>query len=283
MNKQNYFSANILAGILFFFFTASLPVTIFALPVKSAILINLNTGKILYEKKAALQIPPASLTKVMNMYITLDAVKQNKIKLSSILTVTKSAARAGGSSMHLRHGEKLSLNDLLLGMAVVSGNDAACTVAARVSGSEAAHVRAMNQRCKKLGMTRTLFRNVNGLPIKGQLTTARDMLILARSYLKDHPDALRFHRTPAISHRGRVMGNTNNLLGNVPGTDGLKTGFTVASGYNLIFTAKRNGVRLLGVVMGGRTASLRDNAARDLLEAGFRSPNNPKMVSRFLQ
>ena len=249
-----------------------------ALPVRSAILMNMSTGKILFEKAPDTPIPPASLTKVMNMFLALDAIRSRRAGMGDTVHIKADVARTGGSSMHLRRGKNVSVRQLLSGMAVASGNDAARALARQISGSERRHVRPLTAHARRLGTRRTQFRNPTGLPASGQMTCARDMLVMARAYLVRHPSALAFHSLRFFQHCGRQMRNTNNLLGVVPGVDGLKTGYTNASGYNLIFTARRKGVRLLGVVMGGSTAAARDAAARSLLEMGFRAPRGPRRV-----
>lgn len=251
-------------------------------PARSAILYNLSSGKVLYAQNADATIPPASLTKLMTMMLTLDAVRQRKISLKTWLVASRKAARTGGSRMHLRVGERIRLENLLYGMAVVSGNDAAVAAAEKVSGSTRHFVRLMNRKARALGMKHTQFKNVNGLPAAGQRTTARDMLTLSCAYLRAHPSALRYHSPRSFRHGRRTMRATNKLLGVVPGVDGLKTGWTVASGYNIVVTAERKGVRLVAVVMGGTSSGRRDLAARRLLEAGFASPDSPRAVERTL-
>ena len=250
--------------------------------VKAMLLINLNTGKTLYERNANMSIPPASLTKLMTMYLAMDAVSSRKLSLMGKVRVTREAARTGGSSMHLRTGERLPLSRLMLGMAVASGNDAAMTVAHAISGSTRNFVRLMNRKARNIGLRHTVFKNPSGLPAPGQKTTARDMAKLARAYLKAYPSVRTFHATRRLVHRGRAINNTNQLLGRVRGVDGLKTGFTVASGYNVIITAERNGVRLMAVVMGGSSRATRDNTARRLVEAGFAAPGSPARVKRLM-
>ena len=253
-----------------------------AMPVRSAILINMDTGKVLYGKNPDMVIPPASLTKVMTMYLTMDQVRAGKIKAAEKIKITQQVAAVGGSSMHLRAGERVALSQLLTGMAVVSGNDAATAVARRVGGNDRQFVRAMNQKAKALGMSRTTFKNPTGLPAAGQKTTARDMAQMTRAYLRAHPSALRYHSVQLLTYRDRKTRNTNALLGTVAGVNGLKTGWTVASGYNLIVTAQRGKTRMLAVVMGGTSRVGRDNAARKLIEAGFRHPTSPQKVQQVL-
>ena len=251
-----------------------------AMPVRAAILINMDTGAVLYAKNADMAIPPASLTKVMSMFLAMDQIRGGKIKVEEKIRITPDIASVGGSSMYLRAGERVPLSQLLTGMAVVSGNDAATAVSRRVGGNERQFVKAMNQKAKAIGMQRTTFKNPTGLPAAGQKTTARDMTTLARAYLRAHPSALRYHNVPLFTYRGRMTRNTNALLGQVPGVNGLKTGWTVASGYNLIVTAQRGKTRMLAVVMGGTSRVGRDNAARRLIEAGFRYPTAPKKVQQ---
>ena len=253
-----------------------------ALPVRSAILVNLGTGRVLYEKNADAPIPPASLTKVMTMYLALDAVKAHRLRLDTRVPIRAAAAGVGGSSMHLGAGEAVPLVRLLAGMAVVSGNDAAMAVAMRVGGDTRAFVRQMNGRARHLGLTHTTFKNPTGLPAPGQKTSARDMMRLCQAYLKAHPDAMRFHGMRYFLHRGMSMRNTNALLGTMNGVTGLKTGWTVASGYNLVVTAKRGKTRLLAVILGAGSREQRDSAARQLLEAGFQGPGDPPKVQASL-
>ena len=261
--------------------TLALPVAA-RVPAASAILFNQTTGMLLYTQNADASIPPASLTKLMTMMLTLDAVRQRRVSPRTWLIVSRKAARTGGSSMHLQRGERVRLENLLYGMAVVSGNDAAVAAAEKIGGNTRHFVRLMNRKARAIGMRHTQFRNVNGLPAAGQRTTARDMLALSLAYLRAHPSALRYHSPRVFRHGRRVMRATNRLRGDVPGVDGLKTGWTVASGYNIVATAERKGVRLIAVVMGGASAARRDLAARRLLEAGFSHPDSPQEVERRL-
>lgn len=250
------------------------------LQVRSAILLNLTTGRVLYEQNADMRIPPASLTKVLAMFIAMDQVRAGKLSLKTNVRISRAAATTGGSRMRLRTGQRVPLEKLLTGMAVASGNDASMAVAQRISTSSRSFVRIMNEKARQLGMKNSVFKTPHGLPAAGQITTARDMLTLARSYILTHPSAMRFHNTRVMHHNGFTIRNTNGLLGNVRGVDGLKTGWIAASGYNLIFTGKRGNTRLLGVVMGGTTKQARDRDARKLLEAGFASPSNAAKVKQ---
>ena len=253
------------------------------LPVRAALLYNLTTKQILYQHNIDAPIPPASLTKVMTLYLTFERIKQGRLSLQKRVRVSKVAARTGGSSMHLRPGEVLPLAKLITGTAVASGNDAAMAVAEAVTGRLSSFVNLMNAKAKALGMRQTRFMNPTGLPAYGQVTTAHDLFKLALSYLHNFPEAMQFHGLSTFSHSGRLLCTTNTLLGAVCGVNGLKTGWTIASGYNIIVTAKRGQTKLLLVVMGGRTRISRDFTARKLLEAGFRNPALPALVrSAFL-
>ncbi len=247
---------------------------------RAAMLMNMSTGRILYKQNPYELIPPASLTKVLSMYVAMDMVKDKKVSLNTTTKVSSAAIRTGGSKMRLRKGEKISLEKLLMGMAVSSGNNASLATAQCLSKSSADFVKLMNNKAKKLGMRNSTFKNPHGLPADGQFTTAYDMLKMARSYMRAHPQAMRFHNTKSFVHNGIKHRSTNKLLGTVNGVNGLKTGWTIASGHNLIFTAKRGDVQLLGVILGGKSRVRRDNEARKLLEAGFAAPNSAAKVAR---
>ncbi|WP_300717920.1 D-alanyl-D-alanine carboxypeptidase family protein [uncultured Desulfovibrio sp.] len=248
---------------------------------RAAVMINLSTGKVLYEHNPNLSIPPASLTKVMTMYLTLDRIKTGRLKRNTTFRVHPTA-RVGGSKIRLRPRQQVSVDQLLYGMAVASGNDAAMAISQHISGNSRNFTAQMNRKARQLGMKKTVFKNPTGLPAAGQRTTARDMATLARAYLRNHPQALRYHKQRSFRFNGRTLGATNTLLG-INGVDGLKTGWTVASGYNIIVTARRGKTRLLIVVMGGRSRNARDMVARELLEAGFKTPASPAQVRKCMR
>lgn len=191
------------------------------LNVRSAVLMDARTGKILYSQNPDVRIPPASLTKIMSMMVTFDAIRSGKVKLSDQIRVSRHAARQGGSRMGLRAGERVSLNRLLMGMAVSSGQrrlDGCCRT--RRGGSGRAFVKMMNNKARQIGMSSSTFKTPNGLPAAGQYTTARDMARLGYVYLKNNPSALQYHRVRVLKHRGAVTTNKNPLLGACPGADG---------------------------------------------------------------
>ena len=278
---MSYITRFLFFTVFFIQFTVTSP--IIAAPSKNAaILYNLNTGKILYEHNANVQIPPASLTKIMTMFLTFDAIKNNKISINNKIRINKQTAHIGGSTMFLRNNESVPIIRLLTGMAVASGNDAAMAIAFYIGKSTSKFVKLMNQKAQKLGLKNTVFKNPTGLPAQGQKTTAKDMLILSKAYITTHPNAMRFHSTQFFLHNGRVLHNTNNLLGNVSGVNGLKTGFTLASGYNIIITATRNKTKLLLIILGEKTKENRDWRARRILEAGFKYPLSPQKIRYYL-
>ncbi|MDR3043954.1 MAG: serine hydrolase [Desulfovibrio sp.] len=241
------------------------------LDVRSAMLLDMSTGRIIYEQNADEPIPPASLTKVLSMYVALDQVRAGKASLKDTVKVSRRAFSTGGSRMFLKQGETLTLDDLLEGMAVSSGNDASVATAEHIGGNVDNFVQMMNAKARALGMKNSVFRNPHGLPAAGQHTTARDMLALSRAYLAQYPEALRYHSTRYIKHNKVITTNKNPLLGNCEGADGLKTGWVFASGYNLISTVKRGKTRLLAVVLGAETTQARAQEVNRLVEAGFRS------------
>ncbi len=256
------------AAVLWACLVSAAPAAPFA-GARSVVLMDAGNGKILYSRNADAPVAPASLTKVAAMYTALNLVKAGKFSLQETVKIGRHAAAQGGSRMHLRSGEGVKLHRLFMGMAVSSGNDASMAVAEHVGGSQARFVRLMNAEMRRLGLKRTTFKNPHGLPAAGQLTTARDMALLAYRYLKRHPEALRYHKTQSIRHNGRLTTNKNPLLGTCKGADGLKTGWITASGYNIIATVKRGKTRLIAVVLGAPTASARAVAVRRIAEAGF--------------
>ena len=250
---------------------------------KGAVLYNVTAGKIVFARDADVPVAPASLTKILSMYVALDAMKSRRISPSTIVKVSAKAASAGGSRMGLHAGDRVSLDELLRGMAVSSGNDASVAVAEYIGKSEAGFVVMMNAKARQVGMRNSVFRNANGLPAKGQVTTARDMLALARRYLADYPGNLdKYHCQRVNEYNGCYTANANPLLGSFAGADGLKTGYVDASGYNLIATAQRGRVRIIGVILGAPTSAERAHEASALMEAGFGklacpvSPDSPK-------
>ncbi len=278
MNRKNWF----ILILLFLFLSIPPNSSLAGTKVKAAMLVNLTTGKTLYELNADKKLAPASLTKIMTMFLTLDAIRMGKLKLKDKVLINAEAAKTGGSAMHLTQGDRVSVTRLLTGTAVASGNDAATALAGKVGGSIPGFVQKMNRKAASLGMTRTIFKNPTGLPAAGHKTTARDLSLLCKAYLKTRPEGRRFHAITNFMHKGQVVRNTNSLLGRIQGVNGLKTGWTVASGYNLIITAKRGKTELLAIILGAPDKAERDSMAVRLLDAGYRYPNSPAAVKNFI-
>ncbi len=237
---------------------------------RSAVLMEVSTGTVLFEQNADEPIEPASFTKIATLYLIFEAIKQGRIHLNDEVLISEEAWRTGGSKMFVGIGTRVPLEEIIKGIAVVSGNDACVAAAEHLSGSVDTFVDAMNRKAKELGMTRTRFLNPNGLPADGQITTARDMATLDMSYLKAFPEALGYHSMREYSYNNVQQYNRNHLLLKDPTIDGLKTGYIAASGYHLSATSKRDGMRLIAVVMGARSTPIREREALKLLNYGFR-------------
>ena len=207
----------------------------------------------------------------MTMYLAMDAIASGDAALDDQVKISRRAAIQPGARMNLKMGDVVSLDELMKGTAVASGNDAAVAVAEHIAGSVENFSKLMNEKALALGMSKTSFKNPNGLPSQGQVTTARDMLTLSKSYIEAHPDALRYHVIPEITYDGKTTTNKNPLLRTYPFVDGLKTGWTSASKHNLIATAKSGDVRLVSVVLGASTSNDLTYGSAFLLEAGFRT------------
>jgi D-alanyl-D-alanine carboxypeptidase (penicillin-binding protein 5/6) len=238
---------------------------------KSAVLMEAASGQILAAQNKDEKIAPASFAKVLTLYIVYDAIRSGKIQLTDEVYISKKAWETGGSKMYLEVGTKVPLEEMIKGIAIVSGNDACVAVAEHISGSAEVFVKAMNDTAQKLGMTHSHFDNVHGLPSPQQYTTAYDMAILARSYINAFPDTLKVHSTLEYTYSGIRQDNRNILLRKDPSVDGLKTGFIAEAGYHLLATAKRDERRLLAVVMGARNQAIRAEEALKLLNYGYRN------------
>ena len=248
--------------------------------VQSTMVMDLKRDKLLFEQNSRDRIPPASLTKILSLYVALDAVKAGKASLESMVPVSRRAATAGGARMGLIEGEIVPLKELFLGivghdlsnqldMAVASGNDASTAVAEFIGGSEEEFVKLMNAKAKRLGMADSVFANPHGLPAKEQWTSARDMMLLSRAYLLEHPEMLEYHNTHFMRHGQRIAYNRNPVLGNYPGGDGLKTGFTDSEGASIVLTAQRDGRRVVAAVLGCAGRRARVTAAAQILSAAL--------------
>lgn len=251
---------------------------------KSALLIEPMSGKILYEKNIDEKFAPASVTKIMTMLITMEAIDSGKINLSDKVTCSENAKNMGGSTMLLDTGEVRTVEELLKGIAIASGNDAALAMAEYLGGTEADFVAIMNQRAKELGMTNTTFKNCNGLPSEGHLSTARDIATMSLELLK-HKKILEYSSIymETISEGRKTpieLVNHNKLVRFFDGCDGIKTGYTSEAKYCISATAQRNGVRMLAVIMGAPSYKVRNRDAGILMNFGFSKYESKKLISK---
>jgi len=235
----------------------------------SMLLIEADTGRVLHAENATHPWYPASVTKVMTAYVTLKAVKAGRLSLDTLLTVSPNAAAQAPTKMGFKVGSKITVDNALKTIMVKSANDMSVVLAEGVSGSISAFAEEMNQAAARLGMTQTTYVNPNGLPADEQITSARDQAILARAVYNELPEYEHYWNISAIKYGKRLMRNYNTLLGRYPGTDGLKTGFICASGFNVVVSAKRNGRRLIAVMLGAPSGSVRAVKVAQMLERGF--------------
>ena len=242
---------------------------------KSAVLMDVATGTVLFENNSHEPLAPASVTKVMTMLLIMEAVDSGKITLEDSVTASENAAAKGGSQIYLKAGEVMSVSDMLKSIAVSSANDCACAMAEHIAGSESAFVEAMNQRAKELGMRDTHFVNCTGLDdddaAKEHRTSAYDIALMSRELLKNHPLIKKYTSIWMDTVRNGAFGlsNTNKLIRFYPGSTGLKTGYTSGAGYCLSASAQRDGMELVAVVMGAKTSQSRYAACKELLDYGF--------------
>ena len=236
---------------------------------EALLVVEVDSGKVLQAENATYPWYPASVTKLMTAYVTLKAVQAGRLTLDTLVTVSPAAAAQSPSKMGFRAGTQLTVDNALKMMMVKSANDMAVVLAEGVSGSIDGFSAEMNQTAKKLGMTQTSYVNPNGLPAEGQITSARDLAILARAIIHVLPEYEFFVHFPSFRFGRRVTQNFNRLIGRFPGADGMKTGFICASGYNLVATATRNGKRLIAVVLGSSSGQMRAVRAAQLLERNF--------------
>ena len=242
---------------------------------KSAALMDVATGTLLYESDSHARLAPASVTKVMTMLLIMEAVDSGRISMTDTVTASEAAAAKGGSQIYLKVGETMSVSDMLKSIAVSSANDCACAMAEHIAGSEEAFVAQMNQRAAELGMLDTHFVNCTGLDdgenASEHKTSAYDIALMSRELMKNHPDIKKFTTIWMDTVRNGTFGlsNTNKLVRFYQGATGLKTGFTSGAGYCLSATAQRDGMELIAVVMGADTSANRNAACKQLLDYGF--------------
>ncbi|MEP7186887.1 MAG: D-alanyl-D-alanine carboxypeptidase family protein [Rhodanobacter sp.] len=248
--------------------------------VDASLVLDASTGTVLSENHADALNHPASLTKMMTIYLTFRALRDGRITLDQKLPVSQHAANMAPTKLGLRAGQTISVRNCLLGMITKSANDAATVMAEELGGTEAHFVEAMNAQGLLLGMSHTRFASASGLPHPDDSTTARDISRLALALYRDFPDRAPMFSTREFTFRGRTVRGHNHLMERYPGMDGLKTGYTAAAGFNLASTAMRDGHRLFGVVLHGDSARARDNLMGQLLDEGFeQSQASPALIA----
>ena len=246
----------------------------------AAMVMDARSGEIIHSRNADTRLHPASLTKMMTLYVVFNAIERGEISLDTKVKISKKAAAEPPSKLGLKPGQRIKLRYLIRAAAVKSANDAATALAEAISGSEAAFARRMNRTAKALGMTRTTFKNAHGLTESGHLSTARDMTILGRHLFYDHPDYYNIFSRRSTHAGVREVANTNRrFLNAYKGADGIKTGYTRAAGFNLVASAERGNERIITTVFGGRSTASRNAKVTELMNLGFRrAPSNVAVV-----
>jgi D-alanyl-D-alanine carboxypeptidase (penicillin-binding protein 5/6) len=235
----------------------------------AAIVVDAKTGEVLYAKRADAPRYPASITKVMTLYLTFEALAAGKIRLDDPVLISPRAAAQSPTKLGVPAGQTITVSEAMQALAIKSANDVAVAMAEKLGGTESRFAALMTLRAKELGMSNTHFANASGLPDSRQISTARDIAILSRAVMRDYPQYYRLFSQREMTFRGQTMRNHNGLLHRMPGVDGLKTGFINASGFNLAVSAVRDNRRLITVVLGGPTTRARDENAESLLLTGF--------------
>jgi D-alanyl-D-alanine carboxypeptidase len=240
-----------------------------------SIIVDARTGNVLSSVNPDELRHPASLTKMMTLYMLFEALRDRRVSLDQLVPISAHAASMAPTKLGLMPGSRLTVQEAILGLVTKSANDAAAALSELMGGSEDRFAQMMTLRARALGMSRTTFRNASGLPDPDQTTTARDLAVLARRLIADFPGYYGYFSTPSFTYHRRVIYNHDHLLESYPGADGLKTGYTEASGYNLTTSAARGGVRLVGVVLGAKSGGERDLHMAALLDQGFEQMDVP--------
>ncbi|MDE2184989.1 MAG: D-alanyl-D-alanine carboxypeptidase [Alphaproteobacteria bacterium] len=247
----------------------------------AALVVDGETGKVLYARNEDALRHPASLTKMMTLYLLFDALKKGQMTLSTSMPVSAHAAAQKPTNLHLRAGEQITVEQAIKAIVVRSANDVAVTIAEALGGTESHFAELMNAKARAFGMRDTFYHNASGLPDPLQITTASDLAILARHLAYDFPQYFHYFSTPAFNFQGTEYLTHDNLIGRYQGADGIKTGYTGASGFNLVSSVVRGNVHIIGIVMGGRTAQRRDREMIHLLDDTFAQiDQQPTLVAR---
>ena len=246
---------------------------------EASIVMDMRNGKVLRARSADRKLHPASLTKMMTLYVTFEAIRSGKIRLDQKVRVSRHAARQPASKLYLKAGRRVTIRSLIRATAIKSANDAAMVLAEAVGGSQKRFGQMMTRTAKRLGMKNSRFLNPHGLTQSGHYSTARDMAVLGRHLFHDFPEYYNIFKRKSDNAAGKRIWSTNRLLSTYAGADGIKTGYTRAAGYNLVASARRGNKRVLAVLFGGRSSGDRARKVARLLDIGFsRAPNSAKRV-----
>lgn len=249
--------------------TPAAAVSLFEQPKYAAFLADADTGEVLYSRQADTQRFPASITKVMTLYLVFERLAAGTLRLDDRVVMSRNAANQRPSKLGLKPGESLTVDQAIRSLATKSANDVSVALAEHIAGTEQEFARLMTVRARELGMKNSRWVNPNGLPDARQVTTARDIFILSQATIRHFPQYYTYYQQQQFVFGNRVMPNHNHLLRTMPGVDGIKTGFTNAAGFTLAASAVRDGRRLIAVVLGGPTRVARDSNVESLLSAGF--------------
>lgn len=266
---RKHITSTFVVALFFLIFNASTAEAQYQSSKYAALIVNADTGTIIHQRNANALRYPASLTKMMTLYLTFEALEKNKVRLNTPMRVSQHAAYQPTLNLGLDPGEQLTVQDAVLGLVIKSANDAAVVLAEHIGGSEWQFARQMTAKAHQLGMDHTNFKNASGLPDSQQVTTAVDLAKLAIALKRDFPEYFHFFSAQRFSRHGQVYLTHNRVTKNYKGATGMKTGYVNASGFNLVTTATRGNVNLVGVVLGGVTAKKRDAQMVSLLDAAF--------------
>ena len=264
-----------LAFLLFFavFVMASTPSATLAAKKHASLVIDANSGKVLHADNISDMRYPASLTKLMTLYMTFDALRTGRLKMGTVLKASKKAAKMPSTNLRMKPGDRITVRDAIKALVVRSANDVSVILAEKLGGSEYKFAKRMTATARRLGMKNTTFKNASGLPHRQQKTTARDLAVLALALRRHYPQYYHFFRTQSFKYKKKLYKSHNKAMGRISGADGLKTGYIRASGFNLITSARRGGKSLVAIVLGGESSKARDNRMVNLVERTFARMN----------
>src|SRR4051812_27713688 len=252
-------------------------------PPYADLVVDANTRAVLHAENADSLRHPASLTKIMTLYLLFEQLEAGKLRLDSRMEVSEHAAQQAPSKLGLAPGQTIAVEDAIRALVTKSANDAAVVIAETIAGDEDAFARLMTRKARALGMSRTVYNNASGLPDEEQLTTARDQVTLGRAIQDRFPRYYTYFKTPSFVYRGHAIRNHNRLLGNVEGVDGIKTGYTRASGFNLVTSMRRGNRHIVAAVLGGTSGASRDARMRSLVEQHIASASAVRTLARITE